>query len=334
MAKLFVSDIQEGTPVVSFFLVRQMQVRQKRGGGSYATFLLADRTGEVPAVLWEGIDDVVETVGEGDVVKIQGMAGSYQGARQLTLSKLRPAQPTEIDLEDYHPRSAMDPDELLQGLRATVGRFENPFLKQLLSDILASDAVWPSLREAPAAKTIHHATLGGLLEHTASVDGLCERLAEHYPAVDHDMLLAGAILHDIGKIREFTWERGFDYTDAGRLVGHITLGVLLVEEHVRRIAEFPAALADRLAHCILSHHGELEWGSPKRPKTLEAMVLHYAEDLDGKINAFLGFSLAHPDPQRPGWTEFNRAMDRCLYFGPIPGAPTEPISDDAPGPVG
>ncbi|MBI4537580.1 MAG: HD domain-containing protein [candidate division NC10 bacterium] len=330
MGKLFVSDIQEGTPVLSFFLVRQMQTRQKRSGESYLTFLLADRTGELPAVLWEGIEDVIKTVGEGDVVKIQGALGSYQGARQLTLNRLRPAQAAEITLEDYYPRSSKDPDELLERLQTTIDRFQNPFLRQLLTDILASQTVRPGLREAPAAKTLHHATLGGLLEHTASVVGLCERLAEHYPALDRDMLLAAAILHDIGKTRELTWERGFDYTDAGRLVGHITLGVLLVEEHIRRMAEFPAALGDRLIHCILSHHGELEWGSPKRPKTLEAMVLHYAEDLDGKINAFLNFSQAHPDPQRPGWTEFNRAMDRCLFFGPVPVTPPGARPDEAP----
>jgi 3'-5' exoribonuclease len=331
MAKQFVCDIQEGAPVVSFFLVRQMQIRQKRSGESYATFLLADRTGEIPAVLWEGVEDVSKTVGEGDVVKIQGTAGSYQGSPQLALTRMRPAQPSEIVLEDYHPRSALDPEELLERLRGAAERVANPHLKRLLADILASEAVRPRLREAPAAKTLHHATLGGLLEHTASVVGLCERLAEHYPAVERDMLVAGAILHDIGKIRELTWERGFDYTDTGRLIGHITLGALLVEEHIRRLPDFPAALADRLLHCILSHHGELEWGSPKRPKTLEAIVLHYAEDLDGKVNAFQAFSRAHPDPQRPGWTQFNRAMDRCLYFGPVPGGTLDEASGESLG---
>ncbi|MFA5028401.1 MAG: HD domain-containing protein, partial [Candidatus Methylomirabilota bacterium] len=239
----------------------------------------------------------------------------------------RLALPDEITLEDYHPRSAEDPEALLAGLTAVVEGFRDPFLRRLLGEILAGPEIRPALREAPAAKHLHHAVLGGLLEHTASVVGLCERLADFYPALDRDMLLAGAILHDIGKIRELTWARGFDYSDAGRLLGHITLGTLLVDEAIRTIPDFPAGLAERLLHCIVSHHGELEWGSPKRPKTLEALVLHHAENLDGKISAFLAFVRTHPDPQRPGWSQYNRTLDRCLYSGPGPG------SDDPSAPA-
>jgi 3'-5' exoribonuclease len=185
----------------------------------------------------------------------------------------------------------------------------------LLADLFADPAFADAFGMAPAAKHIHHAVLGGLLEHTASVVGLCRLLAEYYPALNRDLLLAAAILHDVGKVRELSWDRVFDYTDAGRLVGHITLGVLLVEERIRAIPDFPPALAQTLIHCILSHHGELAWGSPKRPKTLEAMALHYAEDLDGKVNAFLAFAQRYPDPQHPGWTQFNKTLDRYLYVG-------------------
>lgn len=325
MAKRFVAELEAGASVVSYFLVRQWQVRQRRGGDSFLTLVLGDRTGEIPAVMWEKAE-TPGGVGEGDIVKVQGVVGSYQGSLQLTLSRLRPAAPDEVTLEDFHPRSAKDPQELLAGLAATIAEFGNPFLRRLLEAVLGSEEIRAALREAPAAKTLHHATLGGLLEHTASVVGLCQRLADYYPALDRDLLLAAAILHDIGKIHEFTWARGFDYTDAGRLLGHITLGALLVDEQVRGIPEFPAGLAERLLHCILSHHGELAWGSPKRPKTLEALVLHHAENLDGKINAFLAFAQAYPDPQRPGWTRFNRVMDRYLFSGPVPGAdrPSEP----------
>jgi 3'-5' exoribonuclease len=162
------------------------------------------------------------------------------------------------------------------------------------------------------------------LEHTLSVVGLCRLLADYYPAVDRDLLLTAAMLHDVGKIQELTWDRVFDYTDAGRLLGHITLAAILVEERIRAIPGFPEELAQRLLHCILSHHGELEWGSPKRPKTLEALVLHYAEDLDGKVNAFLNFAQSHPDPQHPGWTQFNRTLDRFLYFGRAGSPGTSP----------
>jgi 3'-5' exoribonuclease len=315
MGKLFVADLIEGEPVTSFFLAKQVQVRQRRSGEPYLSLLLADRTGEVAAVMWEGVEEAGKELNEGDIVKVQGLLGTYQRERQLTITRLRRASPEEIALEDYLPRSAQDPAALLTMLRGVVDGMREPHLQGLLHDLLADAAFLAAFTAAPAAKSIHHAVLGGLLEHTASVVGLCRLLAEYYPALDRDLLLAAAMLHDVGKVRELTWDRVFDYTDAGRLLGHITLGALLVEERIRAIADFPEALAQQLLHCILSHHGELEWGSPRRPKTLEALVLHYAEDLDGKVNSFLNFAQSHPDPQHPGWTQFNKALDRYLFFG-------------------
>ncbi|MBI4572607.1 MAG: HD domain-containing protein [candidate division NC10 bacterium] len=315
MEKVFIADLIEGEPVMSFFLAKQVQVRQRRTGEPYLTLVLGDRTGEVSAVMWEGAEEASKGLADGDIVKVQGQVGTYQQARQLTISRLRKAGPEEIALEDYLPRSAQDPAVLLGRLREVAEGLGEPQLRKLLRDLLADEAFVTALAAAPAAKSIHHAVLGGLLEHTVSVVGLCRLLADYYPALDRDVLLAGAILHDVGKVRELAWDRVFDYTDAGRLLGHITLGALLVEERIRAIPDFPEELAQRVLHCILSHHGELEWGSPKRPKTLEALVLHYAEDLDGKVNSFLGFAHSHPDPQHPGWTQFNKALDRHLYFG-------------------
>ncbi len=315
MGKVFVADLREGEPVTSYFLARDIQVRQRRSGEAYLTLILADRTGEVPAVMWEGVEEASHGLAEGDVVKVHGVLGTYQRERQLTLARLRRAAPGEIALEDYLPRSAQDPAVLLARLRETVDGIREPHLQRLLHGLLEDDGFVAAFSRAPAAKSLHHAVLGGLLEHTMSVVGLCHLLAEYYPAVDPDLLLTAAVLHDVGKIRELAWDRVFDYTDAGRLVGHISLGALLVEERIRGIRDFPEELAQRLIHCILSHHGELEWGSPKRPKTLEALVLHYAEDLDGKVNSFLSFAQSHPDLQHPGWTQFNRALDRYLYFG-------------------
>lgn len=315
MAKIFIAELVEGEPVTSFFLARQVQVRQRKKGDPFLTLVLADRTGEVPAVMWDGAEQVAKELAEGDIVKVQGVLGAYQGERQLTLSRLRAAIPGEVSRDDYLPRSPQDSATLLARLRETVEGLQEPHLQQLLRDLLADATFVEALVSAPAAKTIHHAVLGGLLEHTASVTGLCRLLADYYPVVDRDLLLTAAILHDVGKIHELTWDQVFDYTDAGRLLGHITLGTILVERRIRAIPDFPEQLAQRLLHCILSHHGELEWGSPKRPKTLEALVLHYAEDMDGKINSFLGFSQSHPDPQHPGWTQFNKALDRYLHFG-------------------
>ena len=315
MGKVFVTDLIEGEAVTSFFLAKQIQVRQRRSGEPYLSLVLGDRTGEVAAVMWEGVEEASKELTEGDIVKVQGLLGSYQRERQLTITRLRKAAPEEIVLEDYLPRSAQDPAVLLARLREAVDGIREPHLTRLLRDLLADEAFAAAFSAAPAAKSIHHAVLGGLLEHTVSVVGLCRLLADYYPVADRDLLLAAAMLHDVGKVRELTWDRVFDYTDAGRLLGHITLGALLVEERIRTIPDFPEDVAQRLLHCILSHHGELEWGSPRRPKTLEALVLHYAEDLDGKVNSFLSFAQSHPDPQRPGWTQFNKALDRYLYFG-------------------
>ncbi len=315
MDKVFVIDLVEGEPVTSFFLAKQVQVRQRRSGEPFLSLVLGDRTGEVAAVMWEGVEEASKALTEGDIVKVQGMFGTYQRERQITVTRLRKALPEEILPEDYLPRSQQDPAALLARLREAAEEMGEPSLKRLLGDLLADETFMAAFIAAPAAKSIHHAVLGGLLEHTVSVVGLCRLLAEYYPAADRDLLLAAAILHDVGKVRELTWDRVFDYSDAGRLLGHITLGALLVQERIRGIPDFPEELAQRLLHCILSHHGELEWGSPRRPKTLEALILHYAEDLDGKVNSFLSFVETHPDPQHPGWTQFNKALDRYLYFG-------------------
>ena len=315
MDRVRVKDLVEGEAVTSFFQAKQVQARQRRSGEPFLSLVLADRTGEVAAVMWEGVEELGRDLAEGDILKVQGHVGSYQGERQLTVTRLRKATAEEAALEEFLPRSPHDPSVLLGRLRAVIDGMQEPSLKRLLQLLFGDEAFLARFAAAPAAKAIHHAVLGGLLEHTASVVGLCELLAAYYPALDRDLLLAAAILHDVGKIRELAWERTFDYTDAGRLLGHITLGALLVEERIRSIPDFPDALEERLLHCILSHHGELEWGSPKRPKTLEALVLHYAEDLDGKVNAFLHFAEAYPDPQRPGWTQYNRSLDRYLFFG-------------------
>jgi 3'-5' exoribonuclease len=327
MEKRFVAELTEGEAVTSFFLVRQLQLRQRRTGEPYLTLVLADRTGEVAAVLWEAA--AAGEVAAGDFVKAQGLLGSYHDEPQLMLQRLRKAAADEILLEDYLPRSERDPGELWATLRAAVDSLREPALRRLLEELCADSAFVQAFGAAPAATHIHHAVLGGLLEHTASVVGFCRLLADYYPALDRDLLLTAALLHDVGKIRELSWEPDFDYTDAGRLLGHITLGTLFVEERIRSVPDFPAELATRLLHCILSHHGELAWGSPKRPKTLEAFALHTAENLDGKINALLAFGRQHPDSRRPGWTQYNRSLDRYLYLGrpettPDAGPPIAP----------
>ncbi len=334
MAKTFIAELLDGQPVTSYFLAKEVQVRQRRSGEPYLSLVLADRTGELPAVMWDGVDESVRSLSDGDIVKVQAVLGSYHGEPQLTVTRARKAAPDETSPDDYLPRSEQDPSAMLAALDAAVEAVGEPHLQQLLRDLFADPATRAAVSAAPAAKAIHHAVLGGLLEHTVSVVGLCRLLADYYPAVNRDLLLAAAMLHDLGKVKELTWDRVFDYTDPGRLLGHITLGALMVEERIRAIPDFPAALANSLLHCILSHHGELEWGSPKRPKTLEAIVLHYAENLDGKVSSFLSFAKRYPDPQHPGWTLFNKALDRYLYVGHAASEPATAETHASPEQAG
>ena len=315
MGKIFVEDLRLGEPVLSYFLVTGKQERQKKTGESFLSLILGDRTGQVAAVLWEIPTDDDRRIAPGRIVKVQGTVSSYQGEPQLVIQRIRLAEDGEASVEDFFPRSTRDVGEMLTFLRDTASSFGNPHLKALLQGMLTDEEFLRDFCAAPGAKGIHHVFLGGLLEHTVSIVTICRFLADHYPGVNRDMLLTSAVLHDVGKIRELSWEGAFDYTDQGRLLGHITLGTLLVEERIRRIPDFPAPTATELLHNILSHHGEYEWGSPKRPKTLEGLILHHVENLDGKVNNFQAFALSHPDPDRPGWTTYHKTLDRYLYLG-------------------
>lgn len=314
--RVAVKDLKLNETVTSFFLIRNPQHRLRKTGEPFLTLLVADQTGELPAVMWEDLEGVGERIREGDLVKVQGVVGSYQGEMQLTIHRLRPAREGEAALEDFLPTTEADVTSLLAFLQETVNTFTTQPLNQLLSRILEGEGFREAFAVAPAAKGLHHAYLGGLLEHTVSVVKLCETIAAHYgEVVDRDLLLASAILHDVGKIFELTWDRGFDYSDEGRLLGHITQGVLFVEEQILQIPDFPPPVRMELLHNILSHHGQYEWGSPRRPKTLEALILHAVENLDGKVNLFLKLAKRHPDPHREGWTIFHRSFERPLFFG-------------------
>lgn len=314
--RVAVKDLKLNDTVTSFYLVRNPQHRLRKTGEPFLTLLLTDQTGELSAVMWEDIEGVGERIREGDLVKVQGVVGSYQGEMQLTLQRLRLAREGEAALEDFLPATEADVPAMWKCLEETIHAFTNEPLKSLLSRIFDRAEFRVAFAAAPAAKGLHHAYLGGLLEHTVSVVRLCKAIAGHYrDAVDLDLLLASAILHDVGKIFELTWERGFDYSDEGRLLGHITQGVIFVEEQIAQIPEFPTRLRMELLHNILSHHGQYEWGSPRRPKTVEALILHAVENLDGKVNLFRKLVRQHADPHRGGWTLFHRSFERPLFFG-------------------
>ncbi|HEY68282.1 MAG TPA: HD domain-containing protein [Thermoflexia bacterium] len=316
MKKQFVRDLRPGKRALGFFLVRYKRLEpfRDRTRGEFLTLILADRTGEILARVWEEAPTVAKTFEQGQVVKVLGEVEEYLGRWQVIVKKIRPAEPDEYDLADYLPATERDVDEMLAIVRATMEEIENPYLRALVAYFFEDEEFVARFSRAPAARRIHHAYLGGLLEHTVEVVTLCRALLEVYPQIHHDLLLTGALLHDVGKVAEFEYETDITYSDEGRLLGHVVMSDRLVSDGIATIPEFPAELALRLRHMILSHHGRYEWGSPRRPKTLEAVALHYIENLDAQVNRFYRILSTRREPEKP-WTEYDTLLRRYLYAG-------------------
>jgi 3'-5' exoribonuclease len=282
---VFLSDIAkyEGQTVTEFFAVAQKQFSRKRDGAAYLTLRLTDRTAQCEAKMWDNFEACADTFDAGDVIKVQVEVSSYNGRSQLTIKKLRKASAEEYSLADFQPHTSLSIDELWTKLNTFVDSFTDPFLQQLVRSFLADAAIAAPLRSAPAAKYLHHAWIGGLLEHIVSLLGLCDRVTPHYPQVHRDLVMTGAILHDIGKLEELRWGLSFDYTLEGQMLGHITLGIGMIEKKIAAIPDFPPRLRLLVEHIVLSHHGKYEFGSPKLPMTPEAILFHYLDDLDAKM---------------------------------------------------
>lgn len=289
MKDLFIENLtsyEEGRLFDSFFLVLSKQQRATKNGKPYLNLMLGDKTGQLEARVWEpGDPRIAKDFDRGQIVKIRGCVSRFNEALQIKVDQLRPALPGEADKADMLPATKQDVSVLWSKLQASVESLNNADLKRLLSAVLADEAVAGAFREAPAARGLHHAWLGGLLEHVVSLLGLAERVAAHYPLLDRDLLIAGVVLHDIGKIYELTWAAGFDYTVEGILLGHIQMGVDLVEKKIAALPGFPDRLRTLVLHMILSHHGKLEFGSPKLPMTPEALALNFIDDFDAKMRA-------------------------------------------------
>ncbi len=289
MKDIYISDLssyEEGKLFNGFFLVLSRQLRTTQTNKPYLNFIFCDKTGQVEGRVWEpGDPRIAKEIDRGDVVKIRACAGRFNDRLQLKVEQLRKAQPAEFDKSDLMPSTTFDVEELWSRLRGFVDSFTEPHLKLLLTTLLDDPAIAGAYREAPAAKQLHHAWLGGLLEHVVSLLTLADRIAPHYPLVHRDLLLTGVILHDIGKVRELSWDIGFDYTLEGILLGHISMGASLAERTMDALPGFPPKLRTLVLHLILSHHGKLEFGSPKLPMTPEALALSFIDDLDAKMQA-------------------------------------------------
>jgi 3'-5' exoribonuclease len=278
---------------------------------------LADKTGEVDAKLWGCLPDRLPFVAKDRVIWVKSEVLRYKDKAQLRVLEIAPHE-TEIDPSLFQDRSEVDPNELLLALKLELEEVKGPYLRALIDRILMDQAIIQDFLEAPASKGLHHSYLGGLIEHTLSVVRLARLVLQNYPYLDKDILLVSAFLHDLGKIKELRW-RPFhiDYTDEGRLIGHLVLGAELVDQKMDQIEGFPPGLKATIKHIILSHHGALEFGSPKRPKTLEAVCLNLLDDLDAKLNGIKRFM--EKDQQPGNWTEYHRLLNRFFLKGPILG---------------
>jgi 3'-5' exoribonuclease len=289
MKEIYIADLanfDEGKLFDSYFLVLAKQQRTTKANKPYLNLILGDKTGQLEGRVWEISDPrIAKEFDKGDIVKVRGSASRFDDRMQLKVDQLRKASEKEVAKADLLPSTVYDVAEMWRQLRGFVESFTEPDLKRLLATLLDDPALAAAYREAPAAKQLHHAWLGGLLEHVVSLLTLADRVAPHYPMLHRDLLLTGVILHDIGKLRELSWEIGFEYTVEGQLLGHIQIGSALAERTMDSLPNFPSKLKTLVLHMILSHHGKLEFGSPKLPMIPEALALSFIDDLDAKMQA-------------------------------------------------
>jgi 3'-5' exoribonuclease len=310
MKSPYVAELRAEQTISTFFLVSEKEIRSTRDSRRYLRLELTDRTGSIEARMWDGFEKDAATFEREGYVKVQARVENYRGKLQLAIDRVRRAEPAEVDSADYLPQTKLDVEALYGKLREYGGAIGNPWLRRLVASVLDDADLAPRLKRAPAAKMMHHAYLGGLLEHVVSLCGLAQLVAAHYPEVDGDLLMAGAILHDIGKLEELSYDRSIGYTTAGQLLGHILLEYELVTKKMDAIEGFPAPLKTLVQHMLISHHGQYEYGSPKLPMFREALLLHYIDDMDSKMAATRG--ALESDAGDAGWTAFNPALERRL----------------------
>jgi len=310
---VYIKDIKPGEKVNESFLVTEKNLAFSQTGKPYLNVRLKDKTGEIDGKIWENAIEWDKAFTKGDVIKAQGGAVSFRSTVQLSITGVRKLDDSAVDLAEYLPAAKGDNDAMFADLMAFVEQIETPCLRALLQLFFHDGEVAKLFKKAPAAKGFHHVYIGGLLEHTLSVIRLLDQVTKHYQGINRDLVISGGILHDIGKIYEYTYDRMFDYSDEGRLIGHIVIGLEMLDARISAVEGFPEQLAMELRHLILSHHGTQEFGSPKRPKTLEALIVHFMDDLDAKVNAFQEFAKESDDDSH--WTPFHKLLERFIYKG-------------------
>lgn len=303
----YLKDYHDGDRVYDVYLCKHKQAAITKNGKTYLNVILQDKSGTLDAKVWDPNSAGIEEFEPMDYIEVGGDVSSFQGALQISVKRVRVCREGEYNPADYLPVSKKDIEGMYQELLAMIQRTKNPFLKELLEAFFVKDADFiKKFKNSSAAKSVHHGFVGGLLEHTLSVAKMCEFYCTQYPMLKRDLLITAALVHDMGKIREISPFPLNDYTDDGNLLGHIVMGVEMVGEKVRDIPGFPPVLAGEIKHCILAHHGEYEYGSPKKPAIMEAVALNFADNTDAKMETFTEL-LENTDQTE--WLGFNRLFD-------------------------
>jgi len=312
MAHRFINDLKEGETVESIYLVREKSFDITKKGDPYIALELSDKTGMVDCRKWDALKSLFDSFGVDDFVKVKARVEFFRNYPQLKIDSIEKTDDKSVDISLYLPVSDKNRDKMFRDFLSEMESVKSPYLKALINSVFTDKDISEKFKTAPAASDFHHPYIGGLLEHTLACVELARLLASKYRDIDLDLLLCGTALHDIGKIYELSYKRSFYYTDKGRLIGHIVLGVNIVNAAIDNIPEFPEELKNLILHIILSHHGEQEWGSPKRPMCFEAIILHHIDNLDAKINGFRHFVKTYNDPDS-SWTKHSKMFGELLY---------------------
>jgi 3'-5' exoribonuclease len=313
MKKQFIETIRVGDVVNDVFVLSEKSLAQKKDGNNFLNIILTDKSGHLKGVVWDDVDYITANFASGDIVQIEGNVNEYKGALQLVVKKMGVCPADSIDPAEFLPATSRDVDGMFERLLKITDAFETGYLKAFLEAFWHDEIFVHRFKSAPAAKKMHHAYIGGLLEHTLSMVTLADKIARHYNGIDREMLIAGTILHDIGKTKEFEYKFRIDYSDEGRLLNHIILGIEMIDNKLKNIKDFPEDQALLLKHMVVSHHGAREFGSPEPPKTIEAVLLNYIDEIDSKVNGIRNFMAGEDTGE--AWTAYHRIWERHFYRG-------------------
>ncbi len=311
MKNQFIKNLKPNIPVDDIFFLTRRDIKEKRDGAPFLTLEFQDKTGRVAGIMWDRVEDALRCVEAGGFYHVQGKLGDYQGKPQLTVNVIYPADPDEVSRDDFIATTRHDRQKLLEELRGLIAEVKNPYMNKLLESLFENPEFTERFSMAPGGARVHHNYLGGLLEHTVFMCRLAKAVAGVYSEVDKDLLVTGVILHDIGKTREYTYDTALDHTLDGRLLGHIVMGYEMVKDRIKGIKGFPEELTRILLHIVLSHHGHLEFESPKTPKFVEAFIIYCLDNLDSRVMMFRDVVEKN---QGVKWTDFQRYLETNVYI--------------------